>query len=458
MSINQILNTGASSILAHQAAIATASKNAANVSTQGYSKGDAIFSSHGSAGGVRYEEVRRTTSTYFAQRLLFAEGRAAKAEAAATSLIGVESLFVDDEGGVGQAVDDFFNTVRALSGSPTDPDMRRAMVEHGKALTESIAVRADSLAAERRRVDQSLDGMIDRANVIISDIADLNEKIGGLSAIGDPAGDLLDQRDLLLQELSQHVDISKIDNHDGQVTVLFKGGIPLVDGNLHATLTANPDANYDDMRRIDLIDVSGVAHDITTKVEVGKIGGVLELRDQIMPELIDRLDQFAFDLATNFNALHSTGFGMDGLNGRNFFANPGGVAGAASALMLTPTVEADPNVIAASTTAAGAVGDNDNLFRLQDVEDATIAGGGSRTLREEVADMTAFVGRIVRDNRHEVTTSTGELRQISAMKESQTGVSLDEEMIDLVRFQRAFQAGAKIIQTVDEMLQTLVSM
>ena len=458
MSINQILNTGASSILSHQAAIATASKNAANVSTQGYSKGDAVFSSHGSSGGVRYEEVRRTTSVYFAQRLLFAEGRAAKAEASATSLMGVESLFVDDEGGLGHAVDEFFNTIRALSGTPTDPDMRRAMVAHGKTLTEAIAVRADSLVAERRRVDQSLDGMIDRANVLISNIADLNEKIGGLSAIGDPAGDLLDQRDLLLQELSQHADISRIENLDGQVTVLFKGGIPLVDGNLHATFTATPDADYDDMRRIDLVDVSGVAHDVTTEIEVGKIGGVLELRDQVMPELIDRLDNFAFDLATSFNAVHGNGFGMDGLSGRNFFADPGVVAGAASALSLNPSVEADPDLIAASTTAAGAVGENDNLFLLQDIEDATVAGSGSRTLREEVADMTSVVGRIVRDNRHEVTTSTGELGQIQALKESQTGVSLDEEMIDLVRFQRAFQAGAKIIQTVDEMLQTLVSM
>ena len=148
---------------------------------------------------------------------------------------------------------------------------------------------------------------------------------------------------------------------------------------------------------------------------------------------------------------------MDGGTGRDFF-EPVALQGAAASLRLATGMADNPDWIAASATADEAVGGNDNLLALVDLESQKVAGGGLRTFAEEVANITSNVGRTSREAIDDESRAQLQLGQLEGMRASQIGVSLDEEMIDLTRYQRAYQAGAKIVTTADELYQTILNM
>ncbi len=450
-SLNQILNTGKTGILAHQAAIATTTKNTANVNTPEYAKRDLLFSSAGTIGGVTVESRRRQTDLYLGGKILDAAARRGSADSASIPLAAIDQMFADRPGGLGDSMDEFFNTLRGLAANPVDLDRRREFLSQAKALTESVSTAAQRLSEEQRRADQLVDGMISQANAIIEDIARLNGKAGEIIAAGNDAGDVLDQRDQLVKSLGGIIEINTFQDPDGTLTVLFNGEVPLVQGPKHSRLQATADPAYNNLRRVDIINISGRPTDITGRLDQGELGGVIDLRDKGMTTLIDRLDQLAFDLSTQFNTVHQLGYGLDGVAGRNFFQPVATPGGAAAAFSLATGIEMNPDWIAASLDVLNPVGDNQNLLDLTDLEDQTLASSSTRTFGEELADLIGSVGRLVKGNQDDFERSTVELNSLNALNSSRIGVSLDEEMIDLMRFQQAFQAGAKIIETVSQM-------
>lgn len=456
--LNTILNTATSTLLGQQSAIAIASKNLANVNTDGYQRRTADFAANGSSGGISVREVRSQADIYIGAKTLGQESRYGAADASSTLMASLDQMFAIGEDSIGARLDDMFNAIRSLETDPSNLDLRREVISTAQSFTSKLSGTALSIEAEQRRADQSVDGVVENVNALTGQIAQLNKQIIELGNQPEAAGDLMDKRERLTQELAGLISISKIEAPDGQYTILFNGGHPLVDAAYSSTLSATPDAAYGDMRRIDMTSPSGVTRDITGEIEGGQLGGVLSARDDELPALIDRLDQLAFDAANALNGAHAAGFGLDGVSGRNFFEPPTGVAGAARNLELAAGLADNPQWIAASTTAATAVGGNDNLAIMLSLEDANLSGGGVRTLREDIADITAQVGRAVRANQEELLDARQELDTLSAMRESDVGVSIDEEMLDIVRFQRAYQAGAKLVQTANQMFDTVINM
>lgn len=453
-----LLQTGKSSLLSHQTGISTASQNLANVNTEGFSKRDALFQADGRYNGLSNVDIRRRRAMFVGVNILAQESRKAAAEAKTTALASLDRVYADGDGSLGDRLDKFFDTVRTLETSPTDGDLRTNMIAQAQALVDKIRATSSELETQRTQSDQTLEDAVARVNAITRNIASLNEQISKIRGAGDNAYEAMDQRDNLVRELSSFLDVTTFEDDDGQVTVLFNGAQPLVEAHVSAQLEATMDPTYGNMRRIDLVHDSGVAHDITQQLEGGTIGGIIELRDDTLPSLLDQLDNFAFDLATNFNAVHSAGFGMDGVSGRDFFETPAAVAGAASTLALATDIENNTDWIAASTTAVQAIGSNDNLAALLGLEDQALAGGNTRTFREEIANAMSTVGRLVQANNVVMAESNSELQQLNAIRESETGVSIDEEMLDLTRYQRGYQAGAKIIETTEMMYDVIMSL
>lgn len=453
-----LLNTGKSSLVSHQTGIATASQNLANVNTEGYSKRDSMFIADARYSGLASVDIRRRSALFVGVNILNQEARKGAAEAKSTALASLDRVYADGDGSLGDRLDRFFDAIRTLETSPTDGDLRSNLVAQAQGLVDKINQTAEELDTQRLQADQTIEDTLARVNAITQNIASLNEQISEVNGAGQDAYEAMDQRDNLIRELSGLLDISTFVADDGQVTVLFNGAQPLVEGNVTATLKATPDAAYNNMRRIDLVRDSGVAQDITGQLEGGTLGGIVSLRDTDLPALSDQLDNFAFDLATNFNAVHTAGFGADGVSGRNFFEPPAGVAGAAASLSLLTGMDNNVDWIAASTSAATAVGGNDNLEALLALEDQALTNGNTRTFREEVANAMATVGRMVQANDAIVQDSTSELRQLDAVRESAVGVSIDEEMLDLTKYQRGYQAGAKIIETTQAMYDIIMNM
>ena len=156
--------------------------------------------------------------------------------------------------------------------------------------------------------------------------------------------------------------------------------------------------------------------------------------------------------------MHTGGFGLDAVSGRDFFDPPGGVAGAAVNLSLTPGLTDNPGWIAAAIDGATAVGGNDVALALATLAEADLAGGNTRTFAQEFASIVADVGRRAADVQHGVEQAELQLTSVQALRDAQTGVSLDEELMDITKFERAYQAAARVISTVDELYQTVLSL
>ncbi|MDX1707170.1 MAG: flagellar basal body rod C-terminal domain-containing protein, partial [Desulfobacterales bacterium] len=185
----------------------------------------------------------------------------------------------------------------------------------------------------------------------------------------------------------------------------------------------------------------------------GKLKGYLEVRDTIIPGNMGRLDTLAQALMTDVNTLHQAGFVLDGSAGQAFFTGLGAVNMAVNA-----NIVADPDLIAAAADPLTVPGDNRQAIQIVNLQYQLNMSGNTATYND-------YYGALIRDTGNEVLKADAYYRHQSDMlaqlenrRESISGVSLDEEMINLIKFQNAYSAAAKMISAADEMLQTVLQM
>jgi flagellar hook-associated protein 1 FlgK len=190
--------------------------------------------------------------------------------------------------------------------------------------------------------------------------------------------------------------------------------------------------------------------DITSEIQGGQIGGLITVRDQIIPQTITSLDNLAGGFAANFNAAHQAGFDLSGNAGQNFFGTATG-AGAAANFSVAIT---DPTLIAASSD--GSAGSNGNLNVLQAVQAQALPTGGKPL--DNYANVIFAVGNATAQAQASSDASDLSLKQLNDQRGAISGVSIDEETTNLINFQHAFAASARVITTIDELTQTVLSM
>jgi flagellar hook-associated protein 1 FlgK len=283
---------------------------------------------------------------------------------------------------------------------------------------------------------------------------------------------LCDSRDLLIQNLSQKVGITCLEQSDGTVNVSLSRGPQLVSGDKSASLSLLADPSNSGFSNVLLSQPGAPALDITkfvsdAAVSSGELGGALNVRDNLVNVYIAKLDELAGSLATEVNSLHKTGFGLKGGTGVNFFTPPAAPtppatysAGFSSAIDLNFT---STDKIAAATidpTQPGSgTGNNISALAIADLKNKMLSmTGGSNTLSGFYSSLVGEVGLAVQTSNQEVTQSTAMVKQLSNLRDSASGVSLDEELIALTRYQKAFQGAARIITTGQDMIDTVLGM
>lgn len=455
--IGGLLQIGRSSLGAHQAAIGVVSGNTANADTVGFARREVTMRSMPGA-GVGIAAVMRRSSSFVEQRVLLSSARFGAHDAKAAGLAAVEHQFEEGNSSIGARIDAMFAAMRTLSTQPGDTQLRADVIARGRAVTSAFAGARTALEREQASADAAVRVEVARVNQLTAAIARANEAIVGQAPNTLTVAGQLDERERLVHELGSLVEITTIAAGDGSLTVLMQGGPTLVQSASAASLRATPDAALGGRNRVDLVDASGAAQDVTATLRGGVIGGRLELRDEILAELADDLDNLAFDFANALNAVHRAGFGTDGGTGRDFFAPPGAVAGAASSLALDAGLEANPAWLAAAADAAGADGGNENLLAMISLADARVALGGTATVGGAIASLIADVGRSARAELDGAANVGVQLEQNQALFQSETGVSIDEELIDLTRFERAYQAGARVIEAADRLYEAVLAL
>ena len=457
MGLTSILGVSQTAMLAQAQGIDVAGQNISNASTAGYVKRTLVLQTRSDPGapqgGVFAGGVTRSWDSFAHQQVVTENGRHGAANARSDALASVESLIAP---GTGLAISDrtnaFFTAWSALGTNPSDPTSRANVLAKAQDLAQAISSTAAGLSQARSDLLQEANGVAGEINERLTKIASLNEKIASAQALGDTAPDLRDQRSQLVKEVGERMDVRSIEDATGKITLLSSGSV-LVDGK--AASKVDVGLSPDGKMAIQLKRPSGQTVDVTNAVTSGTLGGLREARDSDIPALQKKLDQTAYDLANAVNTVHSSSFGLDGQTGRALFKPPAQVAGAAYAFALDPQVAGKPNALAASSTAAGVPGGSDAAIAMAQLASKPLAGTGQPPA-ESFVNIQADVGTRKNAADAEVSFRETTLGQADNLLQSSAGVSVDEEMMNLTRYQRAFEASMRVVKTVDELLSNVI--
>lgn len=451
-SLMGLLDLGAGAIQAQNAGIASAGNNAANVNTEGYSRQRVDLRANlGSPtyGGVTFGAPERVGSELLAGRQRLIGGSSGYFNQLSSALLDLEGVMTAAEGDIPAGLGELYGSLNNVASSPLDPQVREAAVAAARRLSFAFRQQATEVERAQQDADERIRDTADEASALTSEIARLNSAIQLQS---DPV--LLDQREQAALKLAELVGGKARIDDDGQMRYLLENGSVLVDGKRAARFETTPDAALGGFSRIEVVD-GNHRLDVTGVVSSGMLGADVHFRDDLTERLIGEIDQLAFDVATNFNAVHRTFAGLDGGTGRDFFVEPLQVQDAAKFFQVDAALDANPDLLA-SATVGQPVGDNLGMLALLDTKDQTLASGGQRTFVDESVRFISNMGQDVRAAVIDQKFHDAQKSSLDALRDGISGVSLEEEMNRLSQFQHASQANMRFVQAVDDLLGRMI--
>jgi flagellar hook-associated protein 1 len=449
------LSMAARALDAQRFGLDVAGQNIANVNTPGYSRRNALLAAvpgvdRWSAGnGVEIQGLRASRDMRLEQRLQ-QERPAEQREAAVAEVLGIVETAIGKPGeSIDKSMNALFDSFGRLASDPTSAVERQQTVLQGSSLADAFHDMVDRLNLARRDADAGVRAGVDEINRQLGRIAQINASLGKIDPNSSESQTLRDQLNESVKSISGLVDIDTVARPNGGIDISFGNGRPLVIGEnayLLQTAVVPPDG-------MTAVISEGVT--VTAEISGGRIGGLLHARDALIPDYVSRLDELAYNVATQVNAVHRTGYSLTGATNVDFFVQPTAVAGAASSLAVNPTVVASPSAIAASG-AAGSPGDNSAARTLAGLRDVRGMSGGTATFGDAWSDLVYRVGADTKSAQDEQRGRAEIVQQVELLREQVSGISLDEEASMMMKFQRAYEANARFFQAIDQTLDTLM--
>ncbi len=439
-----------SGLMAQQAALQVTSENISNVNTPGYARRRPVMVEQtptaqgllSPGNGVRVDKIESLRDSVLDLRIAEETEARGQLDGFLCSMQEIDAEFSGIDRGIGADLDSLFNAVTRLSTDPTSIPLRQNVLIAAGNLASSFVASAQKLRSVQQDIDRGLVQRVSQVNELSRQIATLNAQISQARNMGGQSAAFEDQRSAAIRHLSSLIGISTVDGDDGLV-VTTASGAPLVVGNESFSLDIEPDG-------------SGYQHvyadeaDITSRIAGGEIAGLVRARDAGIADALNRLNTLASAIATAFNAAHNKGFDLNGEPGGLFFATPAATDAAANMRLEI----SDPAKLAASTD--GSKGDNGNLPNLVAIRTAALVGGA--TPASFYAGLVARIGSQVASAKSEYESSDLVILQLENQRAAISGVSLDEEAANLVRYQRGFEAAARVISVVNDLMQTVLQL
>ncbi len=325
-----VLNVATSGLLSMQKALATTGHNIANVSTEGYSRQTITFEARdagaGAGGfvgnGVRTSTIVRAYDAFLGKELRDTTSAAKHFEVFSQMAGKLDDLLAEQEGGVATQFERLFSSIQDVSNNPSATPERQVLLGEAGALATQFRQLDTAMAAMNDQVNVRLDSMVQEINAIAKNVALLNDKIDSASAgaAGQPPNDLLDQRDLMLQNLSEYIGVTVTEQSNGQVNILVGTGQPLVVGTRYEALSLGP-GRYDPVAfEVEIEQAAGNSVPITESISGGIMQGLLRFRDETLNGARQELGLLAAGVTETLNAQHKLGLDLSGTAGGNFFA------------------------------------------------------------------------------------------------------------------------------------------
>lgn len=440
-----ILTNGLSGLLAAQHALNVASQNTANVYTPGYSRQEVQLATRSLGGfghldagaGVEVTGLRRITDTYLTANVWRTTSQQSFDSQYRESIGYVEQVFGSEQLGITTGLDSFYAALNAATDAPQSIAPRQQVLATAEALSNRFNQLSANLDLQQRQLEEQSDAVLASANMLLEEIATLNRTITDIQSRGGNFSALEDQRDLAVAALSELVELKINRQRDGSLSVSLADGQGLVLGGTAATLSRAGDVYSVALGQQTLPLRQGVG---------GTLGALLDYRNQELEPLRTALNTLATDMADRINDQLAQGLdlGEPAQPGQPLFSyDPLSPAGS---LKVSPAMTAEGLAFAA---VDGGPGDNRNLLQLLDQKDLFYNG------------YTSILGGLaVRSGQASAMAKASTELRLDAMarRDSVSGVNLDEEAMQLMKYIQAYQANARVVGVADEIFASLLNM
>lgn len=461
MSITNMLNIGRHALGAYQAAMDVASQNAANAGVEGYSRRRGTLGSLGLgqdrrvAAGVAMSSPERVIDQYSTASARAAQSNAAFNQSRLSALQQLESILSPQDGGLAVRMEALFDSLSQLSSQPGGFAEREAVLFAADALANDFQTTRGQLSRLQDPINGLVQTQLDTVNDVTFEIADLNAQIRAAEAAQSEASELRDERDRLIDRLTELTGAQALEQDDGTITMSLPGGAVLVSGELASELESR---EIDGQLELVHYSPDGAERILRDGSSGGELGGSLTAFNEDVTAAIAELDQLAYGLATTINDMHSQGFGLDGATGRGMFEALAGPEGAAAMLSLSGDLVDNPDAIAATRDPAKLPGGSDLSLELSELRNASIPSLDNRSAAATLTQLQTAVGRDINRATAETRIAEGQVEAFGNVRESVRGVSLDEELSDLLKHQRGYEAASRVVRAADEMMQAIINM
>ncbi|MDI3478479.1 MAG: flagellar hook-associated protein 1, partial [Thermoanaerobacterium sp.] len=466
----EIAKTG---LFASQQALNLTGHNISNANTPGYTRQVIDLSAiappttYGMAdqwgkaigGGVNVDGYRQIRDQYLDQQYRRENTTLGEWETKSDTLSAIEGIFNEpSDTGITTVLDNFFNSLQDLSKNPESLEVRAEVRENGVALTDTINSIYQHLDDEENQISSTIASRVQEINSYADRIAELNNEIYRFELTGQTANDLRGQRNLLVDKLSEIVNITTYEDSNKNFRIDISGQA-LVDGNNAYTMSVDNTGTIK-------WDLAGTPVNPTG----GILKGLLDMRDgdgtngvKGIPYYKEQLNKLAYNIATVFNAQHAAGYGLDGSTGVNFFnitdSTYDPTAEYAKNIKVSSDLLADDGLqkIAAASDPNSLPGDNTNVLKLIALRDTKISGLDNGTFDDFVSSLISNLGVDAQQANMMQTNQSAMVKQVDYNRQSVSGVSLDEEMTNMLKYQKSYEASARMITVMDELLDTLIN-
>ena len=441
-------SAGALSVL--ERALSVTQNNVANASTPGYAKQRLAILSRpfspefGVSGGVYSGGLLSSRSIYAEQHVRRGWESAGFYAQRETALAQLEPVFeIGPNAGLGAAFSRFFQSFSALAVAPADPAAREVVIASAESVAQTFQTTARGVADSVQFAKQGIRDVTGEINRIAAAIRDLNDEVrrGGEALRTDPSMEAAYSSNL--EQLSELVDFTALEQADGTYTILMGGEEPIVLGDQLNRITA-------DTAGIPARIFNSDSQDISAKIHRGRLSALLDTGNRLLPGYEADLNRLAKEFADDVNAALAGGLDANGLTPAiDLFT----YSGAGEALSISVTA-IQPDQIAAA--GAGAAGSNTNALALVALGDSAAVDG--QTFTSFYGSVAGRLGRELVSARESASRHESLVQQAKSLREELSGVSLDEEAIYLMQFQRAYQANAQMVSTLNELTESVLQM
>ena len=550
-SSGDMLSTAVSGLQAFQRNLVTTGHNISNVNTEGFSRQSVELATRNPIGlgngfigtGVNVTSIQRVFDQFINAQVTTRNSTFNQLDTMQQLTSAVDELLADDDAGLNPVLQSFFDAVHGVANNPTSIPARQVLIAEADTLANRFVTMDQRFSDLRASVNDQIATAAEEINGLAQSIAGLNNTIvleTGASG-GQPPNDLLDKRDLLVNQLAELVSVSTVTSDNGSLDVFIGNGQTLVLGNT-ANSISTVRSEFDQSEIEVSFSSSTVNYSISNQISGGKLGGLLEYRDKILDPVQNSMGRIAISLAATVNAQHIQGADINGNAGGLFFnsiltsspevfANTGnnpasgtvsvaitdtnaiqasdyqlnydganftvlrlsdntvvdsgfavgdlprtiaadglsislaGSVAAGDSFLLRPVRNGATDIKVAITSAAGvaaaatgnSLGDNSNALALAALQINKVMGGSTETYQTAFSKLVATVGVSASQATVNAAAQRTLLNRAIESQQSVSGVNLDEEAANLIKFQQAYQAAAQVISVADDIFQTLLS-